>query len=93
MEKQEASLLFASKVDNNGEALGRIAARHERLLNSNTFLRDSLMHLEDYLHSLSFELHFTDANEPDREHFIAKEVKNVMKQIYDMRNRGIDVDF
>lgn len=90
---KDTSLYLAKRFNSQWEALSRIAERHEKLLNSNVELRDSLMNLEDAIHTLSFELSAYDFNEKDREHFIIRDVTCIVKKIYEMRKKGMNVNF
>ena len=89
--KEETSLYHAERFDSLWEALGTIETRHGKFLSPT--LQDSLMTIEDSLHSLSFEFHLTDGIEIGRKQSITKAIAEIFKEIDKLRKSGVDVGF
>lgn len=90
-EKEETSRYYAQMFQGLEDALGEIERRHGNHISP--YLQNSLINLEEYLHSLSFECLLTFGNKEDRKMFIVDAVGKTMKEIDEMRKNGIDVGF
>lgn len=91
LEKEETSRYYAQMFQGLEDALGEIERRHGNFLSP--YLQNSLINLEENLHSLSFECLLTFGNKEDRKKFIVDAVGKIMKEIDEMRKNGIDVGF
>ena len=92
VERKESKPFFADRIERAWEAIGIIDTRHGKFLNPD--LQCSLLDIEDSLHKLSFELHFTDANMDDREKFLKIELKKLSKELGKLRERKlVDIGF
>ena len=90
--EKEVSLFFADRIERAWEAIGIIDTRHGKFLNPD--LQCSLLDIEDSLHKISFDLHFTDANMGDREKFLKIELKKLSKELGKLRERKlVDIGF
>jgi hypothetical protein len=90
-EEEETSRYYGQMFQRLEDALGEIERRHGNFLSPS--LQNSLITLEENLRSLSFEYLLTFGTKKDRKKFIVDAVGKAMKEIDEMRKKGIDVGF